>query len=176
MSTDRNSNSILRWTILSLSLLALVVAGCSKYQIGTDALFRSDVHSVHIPMFKSDSLRRNLAERLTEAVVKEIGQQTPYAITSLDNAETVLDGTITFDTKYVLGENRFDEPRALQIGLHVDVTWNNRLGQPLMQRVVLKLDQNTNFIPEGGQSMVTAQQEVIDDLARQIVYQMEAIW
>jgi hypothetical protein len=52
----------------------------------------------------------------------------------------------------------------------------------LIQRSEIPLDegiyisQAANFVPEGGQSLVTAQQEVIRKLAAQIVSQMELPW
>jgi len=40
----------------------------------------------------------------------------------------------------------------------------------------VNIGQQANFVPEGGQSLVTAQQEAINKLAQQIVGQMELAW
>ena len=42
--------------------------------------------------------------------------------------------------------------------------------------LLVNLGQQANFVPEGGQSLVTAQQEAINKLAQQIVGQMEIAW
>jgi hypothetical protein len=42
--------------------------------------------------------------------------------------------------------------------------------------LLVNLGQQANFVPEGGQSLVTAQQEAIKKLAQQIVGQMELAW
>jgi len=58
----------------------------------------------------------------------------------------------------------------------VEVDWTDRAGTPLMQRQSLRINHSADFIPEGGQSLVTAQQEVIERIAREIVGQMETPW
>ncbi len=50
----------------------LLLSGCAAYHIGNSSLFPPDIHTVYVPMFESDSFRRDLGERLTEAVCKEI--------------------------------------------------------------------------------------------------------
>ena len=51
------------------SALAAVIllSGCAGYQIGNRALYRPDIRTVHVPVVQSDSYRRYLGERLTEA-------------------------------------------------------------------------------------------------------------
>ena len=44
----------------------LSASGCATpYQIGNRSLYPQDVHTVYVPIFESDSFRRNLGERLT---------------------------------------------------------------------------------------------------------------
>lgn len=135
-----------------------------------------EIRTVHIPVFESDSYRRFLGQRLTEAVVKQIQRDTPFVITSADRADSVLTGKIVRDSKRVLSESIDDDPRALQAEWQVEVQWTNRVGAPLMQRQTLRLTGDVDFVPEGGQSLTTAQQELIDRLAAQIVNQMEMTW
>jgi len=170
----RRIDARIRFLLLGLSLLSLV--GCAGYRLGNALLSRPDVRSVHVPIFESDSFRRGLGLRLTEAVVKQITLRTPYSIGSETMADTVLRGRILEDRKHVLGETINDDPRNLQIDLKLEVSWITRSGMPLMERVMLKIDENVSFVPEAGQSMATAQQELIDDIAKQIVDQMEAGW
>ena len=67
------SFSIPAWLISYLVHLAwLILPGCAGYQLGNANLFVPGIHTVHVPMFQSDTYRRNLSEWLTEAVVKEI--------------------------------------------------------------------------------------------------------
>ena len=165
------------------SLLLAILMGCATYQIGHPSLYRPDIRTVHVPVFESESLRRNLGERLTEAVIKEIEQRTPYKVVGSTNADSVLTGRITREQKRVVTVNRNNDARELETELMVEVRWANRRGDMLMQRGGLPLPQlefgviqGAVFLPEAGQSRVTSEQEVIERLARDIVGQMEIGW
>ncbi len=159
------------------------VAGCAGYQVGPQGLYPAQVRTVHVPMFESDSYRRGLAELLTEAVVKEVERRTPYKVVGPAAPDTVLRGRILSDGKSVLGENMYDEPRELEFGLRVEITWVDAVGNAVVSGVTIpvaplasQITETSAFIPEGGQSVATAQQEAVRDLARQIVNQMQAGW
>ena len=162
----------------------LVLSGCAAYQIGTRSLFPANVGTVHVPIFESNSFRRGLGERLTEAVVKEIERRTPYKVIGNSyEADSVLSGLILHDSKKVLIETRTDEPRELELNFVVEVRWLNRRGQEIrqsqeipLQPELVDINQTTLIVPEAGQSVATAQQRAIDDLAAQIVGMMEAPW
>jgi len=158
-------------------------SGCAGYQLGNSNLYRPDIRTVHVPVFESESLRRNLGERLTEAVIKEIERRTPYKVVSSSDADSVLSGRITRETKRVLAQNQNSDARLYETEFVVDVRWANRRGEGLMQHSAIPLPQLTvgtngaaTFIPEAGQSVATAEQQTIQRLAEQIVGQMEAWW
>ena len=154
----------------------LTLAGCKAYQFGSPTMHRFEIHSVHVPVFESGSYRRFLGQRLTEAVVKEIELNTPFTVTSPDRAQSILTGRIVRQKKRVLSETENDDPRVLQNEIQIEASWVDRNGFPLMERQVLKISREVDFIPEGGQSLATAEQELIERLARQIVGQMEMTW
>lgn len=163
-----------------LVLTALLSSGCG-YVVG--GAFAPDIRSVHVPTFTSDSFRRGVELQLTEAVQKQIKSRTPYRLTSSQSADTRLSGHIIEIRKDVLGETRLDDPRELQFSLAVEVTWEDvRSGAVLAQQRIplapdtVQLIAHADFAPELGHSRATATQEVVDDLARQIVGMMEAPW
>ena len=49
-----------------------------------------DVRTVHVPVFQSESFRRNLDYLLTEAVQREIRTRTPYRLDDAETADTIL--------------------------------------------------------------------------------------
>lgn len=158
--------------------------GCAGYQLGTHSLFRPDIHTVHVPMFESDSFRRNLSEWLTEAVVKEIEQRSPYKVVADPNtADSILIGRLVSDTKTVLAETVNDDARNIKVDFVLQVSWHDRRGDAIVPNSTFSLAQqgftvaeDGTFIPEAGQSLVSAQQRVITQIARQVVAQMEAGW
>lgn len=175
----------LRQLVVAWSLIAIgLTVGCAGYQLGNATLYRGDIRTVYVPMFESDSLRRNLGERLTEAVVKEIESKTPYKVLSdPSRADSVLTGKIILEQKRVLAENRNDEPRDVEANMVVTVSWMDRQGLAIGPNATISLAQQgfsvsqaADYIPEAGQSVSTAQQEAIQRIAKQVVSQMEAPW
>lgn len=164
-----------------LLLVPLALAGCAGYQVGNQTLYRPDVATIHVPIFQSDSYRKDLGERLTEAVVKEIQLKTPYRVVCASDADSILSGRIINETKTILAEDINDVPRSIGTDLVVRVRWESRSGDLLRENLValppvLQITQTSSIVPEGGQSIATAQQRGISQLAEQIVAQMEYPW
>lgn len=162
--------------LLTLALLAWAVSGCQAYHFGAPTLHNCSIRSVYVPMIESDSYRRFPGPRLTEAVIKQIELDTPFVIAAPESADSFLVAKINRDTKTVQAETINDDPRVLKAGIQVEVTWTDRNGNPLSQRRLIKITQDVDFIPEAGQSLTTAHQEVINRIARDIVNQMETPW
>jgi hypothetical protein len=168
------------WLVLVAVCLPICI-GCAGYQIGQQTLYRNDVRTVHVPVFESDSFRRNLGERLTEAVIKEIELKTPYKVVSASQADSVLLGRIVSEAKGVVAEDANDNPRVIQADMIAQIEWRHRGGEILgTNSAVLphafQVYASNHLIPEGGQSIATSHQAAIDDLARHIVAQMELPW
>jgi hypothetical protein len=168
-----------------LCLALLWTAGCATYHMGSDTLYAPDVQTIYVPMIESDSLRRDLGERLTEAVVKEIETKTPFKVVSTPNADAVLSCYLRNDVRNVLVEDAFDAPRALENRLRAEVTFVNRrrVGiSAVTPHVVdippelVEIGQTSILVPAVGQSVASSQQLAIDRLAQQIVGSMEEAW
>jgi hypothetical protein len=95
----------------------LLTAGCASYQVGARSLYAPDVSTVYVPIIESDSFRRDLGERLTEAVQKEIELKTPFKVVGNPDADSILSARLVSATKRITVENQNDDPRALEIGL-----------------------------------------------------------
>ena len=107
-------------------LLFLQVIGCASYRMGSASLYAPDVTTVYVPMIESNSFRRDLGKRLTEAVVKEIELKTPFKVVGTPDADSIMSARLVGDSKSVILENRNDDPRLYEIGRAVQVTWLNR--------------------------------------------------
>jgi hypothetical protein len=165
-------------------LLLLACSGCAGWQIGSRSLYRPDIRTVYVPPVDSASFRRNLGERLTEAIVREIEQTSSFKVVADPNADSILRCSIITDSKTVINETRFDDPRDLDLNFFVQVSWTDRRGdliggQPSnvpLPPIVVNVGQSANFVPEGGQSLSTAQIEAFQKIAKQIVGMMEQPW
>ncbi|REK10904.1 MAG: hypothetical protein DWQ37_15810 [Planctomycetota bacterium] len=175
----RNAIARLGWLCAS----ALLPSGCAAYRFGAQTLYPPDIQTVYVPIFESDSFRRNLAEFLTEAVVKQIQDRTPYRVVGTAEADSVLSGKITTDTKRVVFEDPFDYPRENQVNLSIEVRWVNRRGGLINDPAEFAVPANLAIlsgqgllVPEYGQSVATAQLQAVQGLASQIVSLMESPW
>lgn len=164
-------------------ILLVVFSGCAGYQIGNQSLYPAEVRTVYVPMFDSNSFRRGLGERLTEAVVKEIEAKTPYKVVDDQNADSVLSGRIVSERKSVLVPSLSGDARELQVGISVEVSWVDRRGRMLRETAnvplpgeIVNITGTGNVVPEVGQSIATAQQQAICRMAEQIVGLMEKPW
>ncbi len=171
------------WRAAPALLLLLSLPGCAGYQIGNQSLYPLEIRTVYVPMFESNSFRRGLGERLTEAVVKEIEAKTPYKVVSDPNADSVLSGRIVGENKKVLVPSLTGDAREVQVNLRVEVSWLDRKGGPLRPTdslpcpaEIASVSGSGNVVPEVGQSIATAQQQAICRLAEQIVGLMEKPW
>jgi hypothetical protein len=150
--------------------------------VGNATLFPADVSTVYVPVFETDSLRRNLGERLTEAVVKEIELQTNYKVVDSQSADSVLTGIIGRDQKKSLVQAPSDDPREIEVRLSCRVSWVTRRGDLIREQSVavpadlIPVIGSGTLVPEVGMSGATGQQQAINELARQIVAMMESPW
>jgi len=171
------------WLGVAVVACLAAVPGCAGYQIGNRSLYPGDVQTVYVPMFESNSFRRNLGERLTEAVIKEINLKTPFRVVSTPDADSILSGRILTDAKHVAVENKFGDPRETEVSLKVEVQWIDRHSNAILRTGAVPLGPEAavltgtaDIVPEVGQSVATAQQQAIQRIARQIVALMESPW
>lgn len=164
-------------------VVLLLLCGCAAYQIGNQSLYPAEIRTVYVPVFQSNSFRRNLGERLTEAVAKEIEARTPYKVVGDPNADSVLSGSIVGEGKRVLVPALTGDAREIQTHMHVEVSWVDRKGRMLRENdavacppEIADIEGTGNIVPEVGQSVATAQQQAICRLAQQIVGLMEKPW
>jgi hypothetical protein len=174
---------MLKHNLPAIVLLLLALGGCAGYQIGNQSLFPPDIHTVYVPMFQSISFRRDLGERLTEAVVKEIETRTNYKVVTDPNADSVLAGRIIYESKHVLVPDLTGDARETQAEMRVEVSWVDRKGQMLrpvgtvpLPAEIADVTGTGDMVPEVGHSVATAQQQAIGRLAKQIVGLMEKPW
>jgi len=169
--------------------LSVGLCGCG-YLVGSP--YRTEIRTIHVPTFTNDAyqasygddgFRRGFELQLTEAVQNQIQTRTPFRLSKSSTADTRLTGRVVSVHKNVTNQNRYDDPRELELNLGVEVIWEDlRSGAILAQQTVpmnVQMAQaivNTSFAPESGQSLATATQTAVNQMARQIVGLMETPW
>jgi hypothetical protein len=165
----------IRWAGLLAAVIIAPVAGCG-YSIR--APFDKSVKTVFVPVFKTQSFRRDLNLNLTEMIQKEIMYRTPYKVVGKpEEADTILDGTINFANKNTVVENPFNLPRELNASVNVRVKWTHNPPTEIEEkRPATVIAETVNFVPEVGETSLTAYYKVNQNLAAQIVDMMEKPW
>lgn len=170
-----------RRDFLGLGVIGLLgLPGCG-YMIGSP--YSAEYRTIYVPTFTTETFRRGFETQLTEAVHKQIEMRTPFQLVGGNSADTTLTGHIRRIDKRPANQNRFDDPRELELSLAVEVRWvNNRTGASILQQQIgapAALNQlvgESSFAPEAGQSLATATQQAVDDLGRRIVGMLEGTW
>jgi Lipopolysaccharide-assembly len=137
----------------------------------------SEVKTVFV-YFKSQSFRRDLQQQLTEAVTKEINMRTPYRVVgNPQEADSLLSGIITMDSKNLVVEAPTNLARELNATMNVQVTWthNPPLDDEKLRGPTL-VAETINFVPEVGETTLSAYNHVIQSISKQIVDMMEQPW
>ena len=168
-----------------LLLLLLLLPGCAGfgYHVGSQSLFGQDVRTVYVPMVEADPTRRHLAERLTEAIIKEVEARSPYKVTGRPSADSTLECRIVGRSERVSLVDNSNDPRQKTGEMILQVRWRDRRSQDLLQSDMpmwneraARITANDSMVAEFGQSLLTSEQNQIDRIASQIVGMMESPW
>ncbi len=164
-----------RWA-WAFMMVAWAAAGGCGYSFR--APYDKSVRTVFVPIFKSQSFDRDVEKDLTRQVQDEIIKRTPYKIVHrLEEADTVLSGTINFVNKNILVEAPTNLPRQLTRSISVSVNWVHNPPTEIEKKRPPTIVMDTrNFVPEAGQTALSATIEVNKAIAEQIVDMMEKPW
>src|SRR5438045_2792004 len=103
------------------------------------SLYREDVRTVAVPIFKNKDFRRGVEFSLSKAVVNQIEMRTPYKVVAREKADTILEGEIVDIRLHTLSEStRSAIPQEQLYDIKVNFTWKD-------QRTGIVLCNRTNF-------------------------------
>ena len=172
----------MRRTLPILLALLTLAGGCASqdtggkggYEWGT--LYRQDVNTVAVPVFRSASFRRGVEFALTKAVVQKVESLTPYKVVPEARADTVLEGEITDVRLGTLSEDReVAIPQEQLYVVRIDFKWRDlRSGQVLVDRK--GFEQTVTFFPTLGEGEFVGSRASVERLATAVVQEMQADW
>lgn len=142
--------------------------------------YRQGIRTVAVPIWTrgKDVFRRDVEIRLTEALVKRIELDTPYKVSTKQQADTILTGTIDMISQQTLS---FDpdtgDPREKQLTFMVSFKWEDlRTGNIVVEKKNFRVA--GVYLPPApfNEDFFTGSEDLLDKLARRIVETMEADW
>jgi hypothetical protein len=114
---------------------ALLTAGCQNasvfgYRLGNESLYDPNIRTVYVPTFNNRAFQttpyRELEVDITRAVVREIGEKTPFRVVSdPSRADTELIGNIVGIDKVLVNRNLQNNIREGELIVSVDVLWRD---------------------------------------------------
>ena len=167
--------------LFTLCFLSISTVGCQNIDpeegYTSASLYRSDIETVHVPIFESDTLDQGIEFEITRALCLQLELHSPYKVVSdPDKADTILYGRITSVSEKVLTQQRqLDRPMENQVVLTVNVTWKTTGREELLldNRLFRYSGYYPRLLPAGRESAV---QQAVNKLAQRIVESMEETW
>ncbi|MGE9270252.1 MAG: hypothetical protein ACQKBU_05560 [Verrucomicrobiales bacterium] len=106
------------------SLLFLILASCAGYQLdGAKPAILKDVQTIHVPMFRNDTLHPRAEALATSAATEAIVEDGTYRIASPDQADAILEGTLHQIQYSQLRSARLDTLRPEELQNAVTLNW-----------------------------------------------------
>jgi hypothetical protein len=162
------------WRALAVVALPLLLGGLACQGYRTDALMPAEARRIAVPMFENDTFYRHIEFALTRDVTDVLRMRPGIYVVPEGEADVVLRGRVTRVSQSVLalGErDRIDERSAT-------TTVKCRLVDRRTGDVVKDFDvsDRIDFATATGEGLGAAQHESFYDLARKIVFELEADW
>ncbi|MEO0514053.1 MAG: LptE family protein [Planctomycetota bacterium] len=156
-------------------LFALCLTGCGY---STAELFPTQYQSVAVPIFDNRTFYRGVEFDLTEALIKEIEQRTPYKTMDANVADTLLSGTVTSVLVEQLSRTReAGLPQEVQVTITINYDWTDqRSGSQLVSR--RSFSSVGRYVPTQpvGEGFEIGQHAAVERLARDIVSSLRGDW
>jgi len=167
-------------TTITLASLALLPACASSPNQGYafDTTFDESIQSIAVPIFRNETTSRGLEVQLTEAVMKQIQQRTPWYLAPSDRADTTLVGVITSTQLSVLSDDPqtgLVQEQAVRITIRFE--WrDNRSGDILVARDGYSASGVFSPARNVGDRLEFGQRAAIEELASDLVSDMRSGW
>jgi len=165
---------IYSYTLILIHFIFLT--GCQHGGYSTDSIYRTDIKTVFVPIFESQSFRRQVEFELTGALTRQIELHTPYKVVSdRSQADTILSGRINAAEKVLTQEPGLDRPLENQVILFVQVIWKDmRSGDLLIDNQQFSVSGDYAALLSAGPE--SAIRQATNELALRIVERMEKPW
>lgn len=163
-----------------------VLSGCGYNQSNSPAaqqngyqwksLYREDINTIAVPIFKNKDFERGVEFNLTQAIVQQIEQRTPYKVVGKDRADTILEGEIVEITRSTVSNDaRAAIPQEQLFIVRVNFLWKDlRSGKILTER--RNFEQSATYYPTLGEGQFIGTQQNVEKLALGIVQELQADW
>jgi hypothetical protein len=151
-------------------------SGSGKGEIHWSSIYRANVNTVAVPIFKNNDFQRGVEFALTKALVNQIEARTPYKVVPRERADTIIEGEIVQVRVNTLSkDSKSAVPQDQLLTLMVDFTWKDlKTGRILVSR--RGLEKTSSFYPTLGEGRWVGTQQATEEMAITIVNELQADW
>jgi lipopolysaccharide assembly LptE-like protein len=169
--------------LTTIALAGLMSSGCgyesNDVSVGGyqwKSIYRTDVHTVCVPIFETKDFHRGVEFSVSSAIVHEIEAATPYKVVARDHADTILEGEIvSVRTTPLSLSQESDVPQEELASVVINFTWKDlRSGKVLVQKK--NFGQSAAYYPTLAEGEFAGTQDAAEKLAAEVVHTMEAAW
>ena len=164
------------WRPWRLCLLLIVcLPGCGYT---TAELYPTDYATVAVPIFQNRTFYRGMEYDLTEALIKELEQRTPYVTANAGRADTLLTGRIVNVRERQLSRTpTAGLPKEVELEIVVDFDWQDlRTGDTIVDRRGFSAVGRSVPSQPVAQRFEVGQHAAVSRLAQDIVSAMREGW
>lgn len=175
---------MMRWAPILL-LLPTTLTGCAGVSFlgyTTHGLYAEQIRTVSVPIFKNTGFRREVEFKLTQEVCREL-ERVGFKVVSSDRADVELLGTLNDFAKLGFGLDGYTNPRGGMIMMYANVRYVEKKTGKTVAEGDLKVDpqnyslqSSDTFLIDVAQSLATAEDRAIKDLAKNIVALLQTPW
>jgi hypothetical protein len=173
---------LVRTGLLVIVATSLGCAGGGFLGYTTHGLYPEHIRTVGVPVFKNESLRRDVELQLTQEVIKEL-ERVGYKVVDADKADIEVLGTIVADDKMGVGHDGFINPRGGLMNLVARVRVIDKLsgknlaeGDVTIDPTPVALQSQETFLIDIVQSRASAEQRALREMARNVVVLLQNPW
>jgi len=169
----------------ALLVLSTTLTGCAGFSFlgyTTHGLYAEHVHTVAVPIFKNSGFRRDIEFKLTQEIVREL-ERVGFKVVPPERADVELIGTLNDFAKLGFGLDGYSNPRGGHLIMHASVHYVERKTGRTMQEGELTVDPapylieaSDTFLIDTDQSMATAEDKAVKELAKNIVALLQTPW
>ncbi len=151
-------------------------AGSSSGAYHWSSVYRQNIRTVAVPIFKTNDFQRGVEFALTKAVINQMEANTPYKVVPRERADTILEGEIiSISANTISKDTHAGIPQEQLLDITVDFTWKDlRTGRILVAR--RGVEQTSTWYPTLGEDRFTGTQNATERLALAIVHELESDW
>ena len=166
--------------VLGVVLPAILVTGCASDPTRGYAFrpsFDTAIRTVTVPVFENPTFHHGVEVDLTDAIIKEIQQRTPWVVVT-SGAESTLRGVIAdVQMRPLTTSRRTGLIEDVAVAITVNFEWRDaRTGDYLVRRQ--NFTATETFVPArpSNERLELGQHAAVQELARAIVSEMRSSW